>query len=89
MWLLTKKQTKRFWIVLSILIIAVIIFGIIRFNIPNTWRSVYVLTISILALIGVLWVWKEKEKNKVMWIIVISVWLLGTVLLGLEIFKVF
>ncbi|MFA6878904.1 MAG: hypothetical protein WCQ81_01245 [Bacteroidales bacterium] len=88
MWLLTKKQTKRFWIVLSILIIAVIIFGIIRFNIPNTWRSVYVLTISILALLGVLWVWKEKEKNKVMWIIVISVWLLGTVLLGLEIFKV-
>ncbi|MDD3910858.1 MAG: hypothetical protein PHZ22_01525, partial [Bacteroidales bacterium] len=65
MWLLTKKQTKRFWIVLSILIIAVIIFGIIRFNIPNTWRSVYVLTISILALLGVLWVWKEKEKNKV------------------------
>ena len=89
MWLLTKQQTKKFWIVLSILLIAIIIYEIIRFNIPDVWSNIYALSISAFALLGILWIWKKQETSKTIWIVVISVWILFTLFLCLETFNVF
>ncbi|MCI1719620.1 MAG: hypothetical protein LKM37_01110 [Bacteroidales bacterium] len=88
MWLLTQKQTKRFLISISVLIIAVVIYELLRSKMSMAISGIYALVISILALIGIMWVWMGKETNKTVWITVISVWVLGTLFLGLSSFNV-
>ena len=88
MWLLTQKQTKRFLISISVLIIAVVIYELLKSKMSMAISGIYALVISILALIGIMWVWMGKETNKTVWIIVISVWVLGTLFLGLSSFNV-
>ena len=88
MWLLTQKQTKRFLISISVLIIAVVIYELLKSKMSMAISGIYALVISILALIGIMWVWMGKGTNKTVWIIVISVWVLGTLFLGLTSFNV-
>jgi preprotein translocase subunit SecF len=63
MWLLTQKQTKRFLISISVLIIAVVIYELLKSKMSMAISGIYALVISILALIGIMWVWMGKETN--------------------------